>query len=127
MIMKKILALLTMALCLVGCNGPEDCVRGFCDAACERDMDEMITYTTGDAKTLFSMINADPSARNAFFTEIAIGQSGRVDPSSYKIIACTEDGNEAAVRVYSAGDRSVEKYLLKKVKGEWKIYDIISD
>jgi HSP20 family molecular chaperone IbpA len=114
--MKKILGMLAMALCLIGCSkGPDKVAVAFYEAMADGDFDKAAEYASKDTKPMIEMMAKMPGAK-----EESIEENKGV---KFKAVDTKIDNDKATVKIERKkdGESATEDVLLVKEDGDWKV------
>jgi hypothetical protein len=109
--MKKILGMLAMALCLIGCSkGPDKVAVAFYEAMADGNADKAAEYATKKSKPVVKM---------------AVGMLGEeLKGMKFKAVDTKIDGEKATVKLEmknKGGATKTENVDLVKEDGDWKV------
>lgn len=114
--MKKILGMLAMALCLIGCSkGPDKVAIAYLEALADGDFDKAAEYVSKDDTSAFKKNTSIALVKNAMKREL--------DGLKFKVVDTKIDGDKATVKIEGKKDSKSETNDLKLVKedGNWKV------
>ena len=114
--MEKILGMLAMALCLIGCSkGPDKVAVKFFEAMADGDFDKAAEYASKDTKPMIKMMAGMPNAKEESQKE----NKG----AKFKAVETKINGDKASVKVERTKDGKTETNDVNLVKedGDWKV------
>lgn len=128
--MKKILGMLAMALCLIGCNkdsdketakdndinkGPDKVAIAYIEALVDGNTDKAAEYVSKDDAENFKKKASIPQLKDAMKKEL--------EGAKFKVVDTKIDGDKATVKIEGKKDNKTETADLKLVKedGNWKV------
>lgn len=114
--MKKILGMLAMALCLVGCSkGPDKVAMAFLEAVADGNLEKAAEYASKDTKPVLKVAAAVPGTGEQIKKEC--------EGAKFKAVDTKIDGDKATVKIETTKDGKTETEDIKLVKedGEWKV------
>lgn len=114
--MKKILGMLAMALCLIGCSkGPDKVAVKFLEAMADGDFDKAAEYAAKDTKPMIKMMAGMPNAKEEAKKEC--------EGVKYKAVDTKINGDKATVKVEKTkdGHTVTDDIDLVKEDGDWKV------
>ena len=114
--MKKLLGMLAMALCLVGCSkGPDKVAVTFFEALADADFDKAAELASKETQPLVKMMAAVPDAKENMKKEF--------DGAKFKAVDTKIDGDKATVKVEFKKDGKTDTNDVNLVKedGDWKV------
>ena len=109
--MKKIIGMLAVAFCLVGCSkGPDKVVMDFVDAMREGKVEKAVECVAKDWKEKVGSLVITEEERKAEF-------------SGVKVLETKVDGDTAKVKIEHSrnGKTTTDEISLVKEDGDWKI------
>lgn len=114
--MKKILGMLAMALCLIGCSkGPDKVAVAFCEALADGNFDKAAEYVTKDTQPVLKMMASVPGAKENMIKE--------TEGAKFKAVNTKIDGDKATVTIETKkdGKTDTDDFNLVKEDGAWKV------
>ena len=114
--MKKILGMLAMALCLIGCSkGPDKVAVAFFEAMADGDFDKAAEYAAKDTKPMIKMMASVPGAKENMKKE--------TEGAKFKAVNTKIDGDKATVTIETKkdGKTDTDDFNLVKEDGAWKV------
>ena len=114
--MKKILGMLAMALCLIGCSkGPDKVAVKFFEAMADGDFDKAAEYASKDTKPMIKMMAGMPNAKEEAKKEC--------EDVKYKAVDTKINGDKATVKIEAkkGGETKTQDVDLVKEDGDWKV------
>ena len=114
--MKKILGMLAMALCLIGCSkSPDKVAMAFLEAVADGNLEKAAEYAAKDTKPAIKVMAAVPGSGEQMKKEC--------EGAKFKAVDTKIDGDKATVKIETTKDGKTETEDIKLVKedGEWKV------